>query len=310
MPITQLFNVMNLKFFLLLTSTLLATIVFGQHPETKSELDSLYINEMEEKPGRPKLLHAEPLFIDLIRDLGARKGEKEWNFGFGLTDRARFDQYAALVEYEFAPVDRLGLEIEVPFTFYIPLPKSRSDSLPSGRVESIKTAIQWTCLVSEKAKISLALGYINELKFSDIRGFDFRRPFMSNVFNPFVVAAKRWGSNFHTLLYTGPHVELPFQENDLHINFQINTNFHYMIRGTRNFIGVELNKQVWSNQFDMVVRPQIRLGITDNLLLGIVSGIPINRQNERYSFFTRLIYEPGHKVGYRPRKVKNGRKHI
>ena len=40
-----------------------------------------------------KVLHAEPLYIDLIRDLGARKGEKEWNFGYGLTDFNDFDEY-------------------------------------------------------------------------------------------------------------------------------------------------------------------------------------------------------------------------
>jgi len=124
------------------------------------------------------------------------------------------------------------------------------------------------------------------------------------------VAAKRWGSNFHALLYTGPHIELPFYDSHLHINFQINTNFHYMIRGTRNFIGMEFNKQVWKDEFNMVIRPQIRLGITDNILLGIVSGIPISRVNERYSFFTRLIYEPGHKTSYKQRRIKNGKRPI
>gem|GEM_PF-4614419 len=109
---------------MLIASLLLVLVVIGQHSETKSQLDSLYIDEMEDTPGRPKVLHAEPLYIDLIRDLGARKGEKEWNFGFGLTDRAKFDQYMALVEYEFAPVDRLGLEIEVPVSFYIPYKKT------------------------------------------------------------------------------------------------------------------------------------------------------------------------------------------
>ena len=36
-----------------------------------------------------KIEHAEPLFIDLIRDLGARKGEREWNVGMGMFDRLR-----------------------------------------------------------------------------------------------------------------------------------------------------------------------------------------------------------------------------
>lgn len=48
--------------------------------------DSSYIMETEQKREPAKVLHAEPLYIDLIRDLGARKGEKEWNIGLGLTD--------------------------------------------------------------------------------------------------------------------------------------------------------------------------------------------------------------------------------
>jgi hypothetical protein len=83
-------------------------------------LDSLYILEVEEVREPAKLLHAEPLYIDLIRDLGARKGEKEWNVGLGLIDNNNYDKYEALVEYEFAPIDRLGLEIELPFSFYYP----------------------------------------------------------------------------------------------------------------------------------------------------------------------------------------------
>ena len=67
---------------------------------------------------RAKVLHAEPLYIDLIRDLGARKGEKEWNVGMGMTDRLSYDSYEFLVEYEWAPINRLGLEIEVPVTIF------------------------------------------------------------------------------------------------------------------------------------------------------------------------------------------------
>jgi hypothetical protein len=67
-----------------------------------------------------------------------------------------------------------------------------------------------------------------------------------------------------------------------------------MIPGTRNFIGVEFNKEIYSNDFDLTIRPQLRVGITDNILIGIVTGIPVQRENERFSSFFRLIYEPGH----------------
>jgi hypothetical protein len=45
----------------------------------------------------------------------------------------------------------------------------------------------------------------------------------------------------------------------------------------------------------MVARPQLRVGITDQLLVGIVTGIPFNRDQQRLSSFLRLIYEPGHR---------------
>ena len=115
--------------------------------EIKHEQDSTYIFEVEAKDP-PKVLHAEPLYIDLIRDLGARKGEREWNFGLGLTDNLSFDTYEALVEYEWAPINRLGLEIEVPFTLYAPSSEIPRDSIPSNRMEGIKTAIQWSFFVN------------------------------------------------------------------------------------------------------------------------------------------------------------------
>ncbi len=255
--------------------------------------DSLTIAQTEERKGRPKVLHAEPLYIDLIRDLGARKGEREWNLGMGMTDNLKFDEIGMLVEYEFAPIDRLGLEVELPFTFYNPQNGTHADSIPSSRLESLKLAGQWSFLVSEKHKTTLALGYIHEFTISSFR--DFGKPlFNGNVFNPFFIAAKRWGQNFHTLIYTGPRIE-KIRGHGTEFIYDINTNFHYMIPGTRNFIGVELNKNMLHNDFDMVIRPQMRLGIAENLLIGIVGGIPVKRENQRFSVFSRLIWEPWEK---------------
>ncbi|MFZ6051278.1 HAEPLYID family protein [Halocola ammonii] len=257
-------------------------------------LDSLYIQTIEAKKEPGKVLHAEPLYIDLIRDLGARKGEKEWNIGLGLTDNLKFDSYEALIEYEWAPIDRLGLEVEVPFEFYSPLNGTPEDSIPADRAESLKLAVQWTFLVDVKRATSMALGYINEFEMSDFSRFG--EPIIrGNVYNPFLVIAKRWGNNFHTLLYTGPKIVQHFNSDHFQTSIEVNSNFHYMISGTRNFIGVEFNKSIESEDFDMTVRPQMRLGIADDLLIGIVMGIPVERENERFSSFVRLIWEPGHR---------------
>lgn len=259
----------------------------------KEMLDSLYIDEVEGEKLPAKVLHAEPLYIDLIRDLGARKGEREWNVGMGLIDNKTFDRYEALVEYEFAPIDRLGLEIELPFSFFYTTEKGTES--PGSKLNGLKLATQYSFFVSEKMKTSLALGYLHEFEFAEFRNYGKEKFFTGNVYNPFLVAAKRWGSNFHTLIYTGPELIHHFADRSLMVNYQINTNFHYMIPGTRNFIGLEFNKEIEKNDFDMTIRPQMRLAISEHLLVGIVAGIPIQREDERFSAFMRIIYEPPHK---------------
>src|SRR5690606_9090447 len=256
--------------------------------------DSIYISEVEDKKGADKVLHAEYLNIDLIRDLGARRGEKEWNAGMELTDNLKFDSYEALVEYEFAPIDRLGLEVELPFIFYAPTNGTKRDSVPSDKLESLKLAMQWSFFVSEKMATSMALGYISEITFSSLRNFG--NPLIKgNVYNPFLVIAKRWGNNFHTLIYTGPSMDQDYETKQWHVVFDFNTNLHYMIPGTRNFIGIEFNKTFEPGDFDMTIRPQMRVELADNFLVGIVAGIPVNREDQRLSSFVRLIWEPGHR---------------
>jgi hypothetical protein len=284
---------MNIKKKMMLVIGL-ASSTYTVAQVTKSEKDSLYIQQVEDHKEPDKVLHAEPLYIDLIRDLGARKGEKEWNLGLGLTDNLKFDSYEALVEYEWAPIDKLGLEVELPFTFYSPVNGTQKDSVPSNQLNSIKVAAQWSFFVNEAMATSMALGYINEFELSDFRNFG--NPFIKgNVYNPFLVVAKRWGNNFHSLIYTGPMIEQNFSTNKFQTTYDINTSFHYMITGTRNFIGVEFNKTFDNSVFDMTIRPQMRLGIADNLLIGIIAGIPVSRENERLSSFIRLIWEPEHK---------------
>lgn len=276
----------------MLTSVLVLTLSLYSSAQTDNAVqDSLYLEEVEDQLP-PKVLHAEPLYIDLIRDLGARKGEREWNLGFGLTDNQDFDTYEALIEYEWAPINRLGFEVELPFTFYSPVNGTDDEEVPSNRLESIKVASQWSFFVNERMATSMAIGYINEFELGSFA--EFGKPLITgNVYNPFLVVAKRWGSNWHTLVYTGPQVGHHYATDEWHTTYDINSNLHYMIPGTRNFLGIEFNKTLDNGDFDMTIRPQMRLGITDDLMIGIVAGIPISRENERFSSFIRLIWEPG-----------------
>ncbi|HEV7380567.1 MAG TPA: HAEPLYID family protein [Dyadobacter sp.] len=277
---------------------LLAVIGFSFRQEAcyaqKNEEDSLYIQEVEEYLYPAKVLHAEPLYIDLIRDLGARKGEKEWNVGLGLNDRYSRDEYIALVEYEWAPINRLGLEVELPFTIYPSTP--RLDGAGGSKLNGVKVAGQYSFLVSEKLKTTLAIGYLHEFELPVFADYGRRKFLKGNVYNPFFIAAKRWGGNFHSLLYTGPVAHHDFATGNLHTVYQANTSFHYMIPKTRNFIGVEFNKEINHGEFAMTVRPQMRVSVADNLIIGIVTGIPVDKTNERLSTFLRLIYEPGHRI--------------
>ena len=259
--------------------------------QNKEETDSLFIHEYEEEQEPDKVLHAEPLYIDLIRDLGARKGEREWNVGFGLSDDRDYDDYEFLVEYEFAPINRLGLEIELPFSFFSEQEGIPADSVPSNQLDGLQLALQWSFFVDQQSATSMAIGYLNEFEFSDFDNFG--DPLIKgNVYNPFFVIAKRWGNNFHTLIYTGPEIEQSFERSGLDTDYLINTNIHYMISGTRNFIGLEMNKEFSEGDFDLTLRPQLRLEISEPFLIGIVTGIPVSREQKGLSAFFRVIWEP------------------
>lgn len=255
--------------------------------------DEAYIASVEDAQEPDKVLHAEPLYIDLIRDLGARKGEREWNLGFGILDYDSFDEYEALIEYEFAPIDRLGLEIELPFSFYSL--NEEGAIRPDNQLNSLQLAAQYTFLVSQKAATSLAIGYLHEFELVAFDDYGDEDLYEGNVFNPFFVAAKRWGDRFHTLIYTGPEFEHHLGSGNTETTWAINTNFHYMIPGTSNFVGLEINKTIEDGDFDMVLRPQMRLEISGALMAGIVTGIPVATEDQGMSMFLRLIYEPEEK---------------
>lgn len=294
MPFSSPLSGLRLLVLLLLASPVVAQVTQPTPvPDSNPQLDSLYIAETQDVVGPDKVLHAEPLFIDLIRDLGARKGEREWNVGVGLTDNFAYDSNEVLVEYEWAPLNRLGLEVEVPVTFYSGR-RQHDIQRPAHRLNGLKTAFQYSFYVSEKHRTSMAIGYINEVLLNNFNALG-RKLVTGNGYSPFLVAAHRWGSNFHSLLYTGPIWEQHYgREGHTEFSYQLNSSFHYMIPGTRNFVGLETNKMWHGQDFDLTFRPQMRVSLADNLMVGIVGGIPLRRENERLSSFLRLIYEPSH----------------
>jgi hypothetical protein len=263
----------------------------GQRPDSlHKKSDSAYIAKAEQiaPRQRPKVMHAEPLYIDLIRDLGAHKGEKEWNVAGGIKDNLDYDAYETLVEYEWAIADRLGLEVELPFTFY----SGNDGQKPSSGLESLKLAAQYTFLVSPKTHTSLAIGYLHELQTPAFDRMGIDPLLQGHLSTPFLVAAKRWGTYLHTLLYTGPMFEYNKATGQWKTGGQYHFNLHYMIPGTRHFMGVETNMYSGDIKNGITLRPQMRLEISEQWLVGVVTGIPLNKGQERFSSFCRIIYEP------------------
>lgn len=237
-----------------------------------------------------KVSHAEPLYFDLVRDLGARKGEKEINIGTDFTNIKNYNENAFLVEYEFAPINRLGFEVEADFSFF--RRTAENVEVPNHKLECLRFSTQYSFFVSTKLKTTLAVGYTQIVEFTDFKHYGKSNFFTGTVYNPFFVAAKRWGENFHTLVYTSPLLEHDFVTNKLAVNWQINTSFLCTIPQTKHFAGVELNHEINNGKYELTIRPQIKIKFSKKLAIGIVTGIQINKPNESCSSFLRIIYEP------------------
>lgn len=239
-----------------------------------------------------KLSHAEPLYIDLIRDLGARKGEKEINIGAGINDEKKYLSYSGFAEYEFAIANRLGLEVEVPFEIYQHKTGEASAPMPQNRIEGLKLATQYTFLVSEKMQTSMAVGYIQEFELSTLHDIDHKGKFFEGtLYNPIFIAAKRWTPHIHTLLYTGPVIEQFFETNSWKTTAQVNANLHYVFTNGY-FAGLETNMEFSQNKTSFVFRPQVKAKFSKTISLGVLIGIPANNHEQGLSAMTRLIWVP------------------
>jgi len=239
---------------------------------------SLTAVAQENRSMPDKVHHAEPLYNDLVRDLGARKGEKEFNVGADIKRTHTMDDYGYLMEYEFAPVDRLGLEVETDFVYS----KSRTASTPSiNQLERLRLSSQYSFFVSKKHAATLAVGYTQI--------FDMAHG--GTAFNPFFIAAKNWHSNWHALVYTGPEIAFHDAASQVDMNWQVNTSFHYTVPQTDHFIGIEVNQEISSAGVQTTLHPQIKLGLSHKLAFGMAVGWPLSGHERAMSSFCRLIYQ-------------------
>ena len=92
---------MKIKLFLVIVLLQMSNLVFSQ----------------EQKLEPQELKHYMPLYLDIPAEMNVKKGYKEINVAGGYADFKDFSGQKALIEYDFAPIDKLGFEIEIPFTF-------------------------------------------------------------------------------------------------------------------------------------------------------------------------------------------------
>ncbi|WP_312823802.1 HAEPLYID family protein [Epilithonimonas sp.] len=239
-----------------------------------------------------KVSHAEPIFQDLVRDLGARKGEKEFNIGADFSSTKNYRENGYLAEYEFAPINRLGLEVETDFSFFSPKNGTAKEQIPGNRLDGIRFSAQYSFFVSEKAKTSLAIGYTQVLEFNDFKNYGKGKFITGLTYSPFFVAAKRWGSSIHTLVYAYPKIQHQFGESRTPVDWEINSSVMYTLPNTSHFIGVEVNKEISHGKMVLTLRPQVKIKMNSHFAVGVVIGIPLNHDQQNNSSFFRLIYEP------------------
>lgn len=273
------------KFLLLVSFQLLW--LMQVHAQNTTVQDST----KKDKKLPPKVEHAEPLFNDIMRDLGARKGEAEINMGFGLADHTDYVEYFGFVEYEWAVANRLGLEVEIPFSFNKRIGPVNA-KIPNNRIEGIKLASQYTYYVNEKTQTSMAVAYVHEFELNYLNKLDEDRFFTGMRMNPLLLIARRF-NNINTMIFGGPVFNMEFEERKTHTSGTINASVLYQLPRTKHFIGIENNMDFRRDNFHYMLRPQIKVALLHNLAVGLVTGVPITSAKEvRMDFLTRVIWEP------------------
>lgn len=244
-----------------------------------------------ESGNRPKIKHADPVFEDLTGELGARKGENELNVNFGYRNLRRNHHFlTSMVEYEFVPVDYLGLEIVLPYSLYFNNELAQVPR-PDNQMEFLQWASQLTFYVNEAKGISMAFGFRNVFEIERPEVSDSNFNFENINYYPFLIFAKNWRDKYFFLFSGGPEFTQELEPRDWELAYNANSNFHYAFSEKGHMVGLELNKWIKEDKFEMYVRPQVIFKLWDDYILGIAPGIPVGIEEDRWSMFVRFAYE-------------------
>ncbi|WP_435522889.1 hypothetical protein [Chryseobacterium indoltheticum] len=72
------------------------------------------------------------------------------------------------------------------------------------------------------------------------------------MYSPFFIAAKKWGSHIHTLVYAYPMIQHQLGENGTPVDWQINSSVMYPLPNSGHFYrgGSQQRNQSWKNVGD------------------------------------------------------------
>lgn len=109
----------------------------------------------------PAIEHADPVFNDFNTDLGAKKGTGQINLNFGYQNMTEHHhELLSQLEFEYAPVDNLGLELLLPYNVYFDNGLSLVER-PGNKLEFLQWSAQFTFLTSYSDGISMAIVFTN-----------------------------------------------------------------------------------------------------------------------------------------------------
>lgn len=232
------------------------------------------------------------MYDDLITELGARKGANELNVNLGYrSHKNNHHLLLSQLELEYAPADNLGVEITLPYTAYFANPGAELQQR-DNRIEFLQWGAQYTFYSSAQRGLTFAFGFRNT--FGKEEDYDPEEAYGFAVENirylPLLIAAKNWHDSWFLLFSAGSELNQDLLDNSVGFEHQLTTAFHYGFSENDHFIGLEFNKSLDNAEFEMMIRPQVILEVSNSFTLGSTIGIPIFMPDTRWTAFLRLAY--------------------
>lgn len=231
---------------------------------------------------------SQPLYLDLPGDLNVKKGYKELNSLKAFQSYKEYNYYRLSFEYAFAPLNNLGLEVEVPTNLYS---KKEHTAEVENKIEAIRIGGMYSIPNINLKNTAVAVGFVNDFEFNSFEHFG-KPLFEANALNPFIVLAKVWANRFSTLIYAGPNFHTTYDNNHTKTDLRINTTVGYRFGKKRNFVNIESNQIVYKGKWETILRPQVRLFLSNQWALGIGTTLPMQDNLEGAGGFVRIILNP------------------